>query len=99
MRILRRLNDVVEVVEAGIALTLAASLAAALLLVVPALVAWTLFRQGRFVLAGCIVTLLGLTLLTVIRDIRLRRASWVSAGLAALWILCTAYIGLRLIIS
>lgn len=99
MRILRILGDVFDVVEAGIALTVGTALAVGLLVVAPAVLAWTLFQQGRFVLTGFIVTLFGLTLVTTIRDVRARRVSWVSAGLAALWTLCTAYAGLRLLIT
>jgi|SRR5215207_7369891 len=98
-RFLSNVSDTVDAVEVGIVFLLGTLLGVALVLGVPGLVAWTLIRGGRPLLGSLVAALLGLAIVGVVRDLRARRMSWLSAVLAALWTLCVAYVGIRMVIA
>ena len=85
--------------ESGTVLVLGTVLAVGLLVGVPATVAWTLYHEARPAAASLIVAILALAILNVVRDVRARRWGWTSTLLAASWILCLAYAGIRMVIE
>src|SRR5215203_3434729 len=99
MRLLSRVGDVLEALEVSVILLLGTALCAGLVVGIPVVLVWELFTHGRPLLAGLVVALVVLMAISVARDLRARRLSWVSAGLAALWILCTGYVGIRLLLE
>jgi len=65
----------------GLVVLFAAALFVALVLGVPGSLAWTLYQEGRVLLAGLVAALPMLAVLGVARDLRAGRLSWLSAGL------------------
>ena len=98
-RFLSNVSDTFDGIEVGIVFLLGTLLGAALVVGVPVWMAWTLIRGGRPVLGGLFAALLALTILGVVRDLRARRMSWLSAVLAALWTLCVGYVGVRMMLA
>jgi len=99
MKLWRTLSDASDVLEAGFMLAFAALLGATLVLGVPGVLAWMLIREGRPVFGWLVAALLALLIVGAAWDLRARRISWPSAGLAAIWTLSVAYVGLRMLIE
>ena len=99
MKPLRALWSVFDVLEAGLVILLGAALFAGLTLGVPGMIVWTLYSEGQVVSAVLVAVLLLLGILTVARDLKARRVSWLSAVLVALWIICTAFVAIRVILE
>ena len=98
-RLLSNVSDAFDAIQAAIIFLLGTLLVAFLVVGVPALAAWTLVREGRLVLGGLFASLVVLTIFGVVRDLRAWRLSWLSAVLAALWAICVAYVGFRMLIA
>jgi hypothetical protein len=98
-RFLSNVSDTLDAFEAGIILVLGTLLGTALVVGVPGMLAWTLMRDGRPVLGGLVAALLALATFGVVRDVRARRMSWLSAVLAALWTLCVAFVVVRMVLA
>ena len=98
-RFLSDVSDTIDAFEAGIVLVLGTLLGLALVFGVPGFIAWTLIREGRPVVGGLVAAMLALAIFGVVRDLRAQRISWLSAVLAALWTICVAYVGIRMVIA
>jgi len=81
MKLLRNVSAFLEGAELGLVVLFAAALFVALVLGVPGSLAWTLYQEGRVLLAGLVAALPMLAVLGVARDLRAGRLSWLSAGL------------------
>jgi len=99
MKLLKTLSDLADGAEAGVILLAGTGLALALLIGVPGWLTWTLFQEGRVILGSLVLILFALTALGVLGDLRAGRWTWLSTGLAAVWALCTAFVGVCFLIE
>jgi hypothetical protein len=98
MKLLRAVSDILDAAELSLVALLGAALFVGLVLGLPAMLAWTLYSEGRVIPAALFLALPVLMVLAVVRDLRTGRLSWLSAALGALWLVCTVYVGVRLLL-
>ena len=91
-----RVLDRLDGIEGALILLLGTTLFIAVVLVLPAALAWELFASGRPVFGGLFLVFIVCASLGVVRDIKHGRFSIVSAALVGIWVISVGFVAVRL---